>query len=59
MKKFTFDIYETWKVQKTFEAESFNEAWELATDFAGSFTLNLNDDESEFVENNVESRGEE
>lgn len=53
MKKFTFEIYETWKIEKSFEAETLEDAWELASEHANYFDLQPNEDGSKFVENEV------
>lgn len=57
MAKYTFEIYETWKILKTFEAETLEDAWDLATEHANNFELDT--DSATFVNNEVEILGEE
>lgn len=57
MNKYTFDIYETWKIEKTFEADTLEEAWDLATEHANNFDLDT--DSAIFVNNEVDILGEE
>lgn len=57
MNKYTFEIYETWKIIKTFEADTLEDAWDLATEHANNFDLDT--DSAIFVDNEVEILGEE
>lgn len=57
MKTYTFDIYETWKVQETFLAETLEEAWDLATEYANDYELDTY--RATFVNNEVDIIGEE
>ena len=57
MNKYTFEIYETWKIEETFEAETLEDAWDLATEHANNFDLDT--DSATFVNNGVEILGEE
>ena len=57
MAKYTFEIYETWKIEKSFEAETLEDAWDLATDYANSYELDI--DSATFVNNEVDIIGEE
>ena len=57
MSKYTFEIYETWKIEKSFEAETLEDAWDLATEHANNFDLDT--DSATFVNNGVEILGEE
>ena len=57
MAKYTFDIYETWKIEKTFEADTLEDAWDLATEHANNFDLDT--DSAIFVNNEVDILGEE
>lgn len=57
MNKYTFEIYETWKIEKSFEAETLEDAWDLATEHANNFDLDT--DSATFVNNGVEILGEE
>lgn len=56
MNKYTFEIYETWKIEKSFEAETLEDAWDLATGHANNFELDINS--ATFVNNEVEITGE-
>ena len=56
MNKYTFEIYETWKIEKSFEAETLEDAWDLATEHANNFELDT--DSAIFVINEVEITGE-
>ena len=56
MNKYTFEIYETWKIEESFEAETLEDAWDLATNHANSFELDTNT--ATFVNNEVEIIGE-
>ena len=56
MNKYTFEIYETWKIEKSFEAETLEDAWDLATEHANNFELDT--DSAIFVNNEVEITGE-
>lgn len=56
MAKYTFEIYETWKIEETFEADSLEEAWDLATEHANHFDLDT--DSAIFVSNEVDIIGE-
>lgn len=58
MSKYTFEIYETWKIEKSFEAETLEDAWDLATEHANSFELS-EEPKAIFVNNEVEILGEE
>ena len=57
MIKYTFEIYETWKIMKTFEAETLEDAWDMATEHANNFELDT--DRATFVNNEVDILGEE
>lgn len=57
MAKYTFEIYETWKIEESFEADTLEEAWDLATDYANDLELDVNS--ATFVNNEVEILGEE
>lgn len=57
MAKYTFEIYGTWKIEKSFEAETLEEAWDLATEHANHFDLDT--DSAFFVNNEVFIIGEE
>ena len=57
MAKYTFEIYETWKIEESFEADTLEEAWDLATDHANNFALDTNS--ATFVSNEVDILGEE
>lgn len=57
MNKYTFEIYETWKIEKSFEAVTLEDAWDLATEHASNFELDT--DSAIFVNNGVEILGEE
>lgn len=57
MNKYTFEIYETWKIEKSFEAETLEDAWDMATDYANDYELNTNT--ATFVNNEVDIIGEE
>ena len=57
MANYTFEIYETWKIEKTFEADTLEEAWDLATEHANHFDLDT--DSAFFVNNEVFIIGEE
>lgn len=57
MNKYTFEIYETWKTQETFLAESLEEAWDLATEYANDYELDTY--RATFVNNEVDIIGEE
>ena len=57
MNKYTFEIYETWKIEETFEAETLEDAWDLATEHANYFDLYT--DSATFVNNEVDFIGEE
>lgn len=56
MAKYTFEIYETWKIEETFEAETLEDAWDLATEHANNFELDT--DSAIFVSNEVDIIGE-
>ena len=56
MKTYTFEIYETWKIQKSFEADTLEDAWDLATEHANHFDLDT--DSATFVNNEVDMIGE-
>ena len=56
MAKYTFEIYETWKIEETFEAETLEDAWDLATGHANNFELDT--DSATFVNNDVDIIGE-
>ena len=56
MSKYTFEIYETWKIEKSFEAETIEDAWDLATEHANNFDLDT--DSAIFVSNEVDIIGE-
>ena len=56
MAKYTFEIYETWKIEKSFEADTLEDAWDLATEHANNFELDT--DSAIFVNNEVEITGE-
>lgn len=58
MSKYTFEIYETWKIEKSFEAETLEDAWDLATEHANNFELS-EEPKAIFVNNEVEILGEE
>lgn len=58
MNKYTFEIYETWKIEKSFEAETLEDAWDLATEHANNFELS-EEPKAIFVNNEVEILGEE
>lgn len=57
MNKYTFEIYETWKVEETFAAETLEDAWDMATEYANHFDLDT--DSATFVSNEVDIIGEE
>ena len=57
MNKYTFEIYETWKIEKSFEAETLEDAWDMATDYANDLELDVNS--ATFVNNEVDIIGEE
>lgn len=57
MSKYTFEIYETWKIEETFEADTLEEAWDLATEHADNFELDT--DSAFFFNNEVFIIGEE
>lgn len=57
MNKYTFEIYETWKIEKSFEAETLEDAWDLATEHANNFELS-EEPKAIFVNNEVEIIGE-
>ena len=57
MSKYTFEIYETWKIEKSFEADTLEDAWDLATEHANNFDLDT--DSATFVNNEVDILGEE
>ena len=57
MAKYSFEIYETWKIIKTFEADTLEDAWDLATEHANNFDLDT--DSAIFVNNEVDILGEE
>ena len=57
MAKYTFEIYETWKIEKSFEADTLEDAWDLATEHANNFDLDT--DSAAFVNNEVDIIGEE
>ena len=57
MNKYTFEIYETWKIEKSFEAETLEDAWDLATEHANNFELS-EEPKAIFVNNEVEITGE-
>ena len=56
MSKYTFEIYETWKIEKSFEADTLEDAWDLATEHANNFDLDT--DSAFFVNNEVFIIGE-
>lgn len=53
---YTFEIYETWKIEKSFEAETLEDAWDLASEHANYFDLDT--DNAIFVSNAVDIIGE-
>lgn len=57
MNKYTFEIHETWKIEKSFEAETLEDAWDLATEHANYFELDTYT--ATFVNNAVDIIGEE
>ena len=57
MAKYTFEIYETWKIEKSFEADTLEDAWDMATDYANDLELDVNS--ATFVNNEVDIIGEE
>ena len=56
MANYTFEIYETWKIEKTFEADTLEDAWDLATEHANNFELDTST--STFVNTEVDLIGE-
>ncbi len=56
MNKYTFEIYETWKIEETFEAKTLEDAWDLATEYASDFELDIYS--ATFVSNEVDIIGE-
>lgn len=57
MAKYTFEIYETWKIEKSFEADTLEEAYELAYEHANNFELS-EEELAIFVNNEVTNTGE-